>query len=122
MQKVEEERRRTEEKEKKVKEAEERRRREVEEKQRLLGKALIFSPDANRSDEDKQKMMTLVSSSSPPLSVSQLNTDLTHTPPPGLPLPAPSLPPQNKTTVTSEKLPSQILIQGSASINSITDR
>ncbi|XP_060942006.1 EH domain-binding protein 1-like protein 1 isoform X2 [Limanda limanda] len=111
MQKVEEERRKMEEKEKKVKEAEERRRRKVEEKERLLGKALIFSPDANRSDEDKQKMRTLVSSSSPPLSVSQLNTHLTPTPPPGLPLPAPSLPPQNKTTA----------LQGSASINS-TDR
>ncbi|XP_034462125.1 calponin homology domain-containing protein DDB_G0272472-like isoform X6 [Hippoglossus hippoglossus] len=122
MQKEEEERRRKEEEEKKVKEAEERRKREVEEKERLLGKALIFSPDANRSDEDKQKMRTLVSSSSPPSSVSQLNTHLTPTPPPGLPLPAPPLPPQNKTTVTSEKLPSQILIQGSASINSSTDR
>ncbi|XP_069395683.1 EH domain-binding protein 1-like protein 1 isoform X18 [Paralichthys olivaceus] len=134
---VEEKERLLKEKKEKEKEEDEKKRRQVQEEQRKkeeegrkmeeqkrkeLGKALIFSPDANRSDEDKQKMRTLVSSSSSPLSVSQLNTHLTHTPPPGLPLPAPHLPPPNKTSVTSEKLSSQILIQSSASVNSSTDR
>ncbi|XP_054481844.1 EH domain-binding protein 1-like protein 1 isoform X2 [Anoplopoma fimbria] len=139
----EEEKRQLEEKaEWKMKEEEDRKKKEDEQKKKLLqekeemerrkkeeenkrSKEDRAAPtcilEANKSDEDKQKMKTLVSPSSLP--VAQLNTH-TNTPPPifthsptalkdvtQTPLPAPRLPPPDKTSSASEQLPSQILNQ-----------
>ncbi|KAK9536443.1 hypothetical protein VZT92_006219 [Zoarces viviparus] len=141
----EEEKRHLEEKEKaerKMKENEDRKQKEDEQKKKLLQEkeemgrrkkeeenkrskeeraALICSLEANKSDEDKQKMKTLVSP--PSLPVPQLNKH-TDAPPPTFthspaalkdatqtPLPAPHLSPPDKTSGTSEQLPSQILSQ-----------
>ncbi|KAM6911354.1 uncharacterized protein PEZ65_015602 isoform 2-T2 [Lycodopsis pacificus] len=141
----EEEKRHLEEKEKaerKMKEEEDRKQKEDEQKKKLLQEkeemgrrkkeeenkrskeeraAPICSLEANKSDEDKQKMKSLVSPSSLP--VPQLNKH-TDAPPPTFthspvalkdvtqtPLPAPHLPPPDKTSGTSQQLPSQILSQ-----------
>ncbi|XP_075958710.1 uncharacterized protein LOC142960654 isoform X4 [Anarhichas minor] len=141
----EEEKRHLEEKEKaerKLKEEEDRKKKEDEQKNKLLQEkeemgrrkkeeenqrskeqraAPTCTLEANKSDEDKQKMKTLVSPSSLP--VPQLNKH-TDAPPPTFtyspaalkdvtqtPLPAPHLPPPDKTSVTSEQLPSHILSQ-----------
>ncbi|XP_049894302.1 EH domain-binding protein 1-like protein 1 isoform X13 [Epinephelus moara] len=76
-------------------EMERRKKREEEEDKRRKEEraALVCRLEDNKSDEDKQKMKTRVSLSSLP------------------PLPAPHLPPPDKTSVTSEQLPSQILSQ-----------
>ncbi|AWO99896.1 putative EH domain-binding protein 1-like [Scophthalmus maximus] len=110
---------------KKMKEEEEKRREEkrvLEEQKR--------SPDGNKSDEDKQKMRTLVSLSPSSLLVSQLNTDVpppivTHTPPLHLPPPAPHLPTPNRSSAPSEKPPStlqSVYKPSSVTINSDKDR
>ncbi|XP_056254263.1 EH domain-binding protein 1-like protein 1 isoform X11 [Seriola aureovittata] len=102
----------------KKKEEEERRVREEEERRRTEERAApVCSLEVNRSDEDKQKMRTLVSSSSSSSSLpfSLLNThtnipppSFTNTPPPNL-LPAAShLPPPN---TSEQQLPSHILGQ-----------
>ncbi|XP_071316256.1 EH domain-binding protein 1-like protein 1 isoform X11 [Trachinotus anak] len=89
MKEEEEQRRRQQEKEemeRRKKEEEEGRFREEEEKRRREVRAApLCSLEANRSDEDKEKMRTLISSSSPSssLPVSQLNTH-TNIPPPSL--------------------------------------
>ncbi|XP_062289099.1 EH domain-binding protein 1-like protein 1 isoform X5 [Scomber scombrus] len=111
-----------EEKKKRLQEKEEveRRKKEKEQEERRRGEVqvtLACSLEANRSDEDKQKMKTLVSSSS----VSQPKT---HTPPPSFKhspaalrdatqprLIVPHFPPLDKNSVTSEQLPSQSLSQ-----------
>ncbi|CAK6957219.1 EH domain-binding protein 1-like protein 1 isoform X2 [Scomber scombrus] len=111
-----------EEKKKRLQEKEEveRRKKEKEEEERRRGEVqvtLACSLEANRSDEDKQKMRTLVSSSL----VSQPKT---HTPPPSFKhspaalrdatqprLIVPHFPPLDKNSVTSEQLPSQSLSQ-----------
>ncbi|KAI9548215.1 hypothetical protein NQZ68_010434 [Dissostichus eleginoides] len=95
----EEEDRKNKEVDQKKEEMERRRKKEEEDKRRK---------EANKSDEDKQKMKTLVS---PSLPLPQLNTDLlppslTHLPTapkdgPQSPLPAPLLPPPDKTSCTS---------------------
>uniref|UniRef100_A0A3B4VCR2 EH domain binding protein 1-like 1b n=1 Tax=Seriola dumerili TaxID=41447 RepID=A0A3B4VCR2_SERDU len=120
--KEEEQKRKRQEKEemerRKKKEEEERRVREEEERRRTEVRAApVCSLEVNRSDEDKQKMRTLVSSSSSSSSLpfSLLNThtnipppSFTHTPPPNL-LPAAShLPPPN---TSEQQLPSHILGQ-----------
>uniref|UniRef100_A0A8C2WUS3 EH domain binding protein 1 like 1 n=1 Tax=Cyclopterus lumpus TaxID=8103 RepID=A0A8C2WUS3_CYCLU len=125
--------------ERKMKEEEERKKEEDEQKKKLLEEmegrkkeeenkrskedraAPIRSLEANKSDEDKQKMRTLVSPSSLPLP--RLNAH-TNTPPPSFthsptalkdvtqtPLPAPHLPPPDQTSISSEQLPAQILSQ-----------
>ncbi|XP_070773729.1 EH domain-binding protein 1-like protein 1 [Enoplosus armatus] len=94
---------------------------EEEDKRRKEDRAApVCSLETNKSDEDKQKMRTLVSSFSSSLPVFPLNTR-TDVPPPGFthslrdetqaPLPAPGLPPSDKTSITSEQLPSQTLSQ-----------
>ncbi|XP_078028661.1 uncharacterized protein ehbp1l1b isoform X4 [Epinephelus lanceolatus] len=99
--KEEEDRKKKEEEEQKKKllqekeEMERRKKREEEEDKRRKEEraAPVCRLEDNKSDEDKQKMKTRVSLSSLP------------------PLPAPHLPPPDKTSVTSEQLPSQILSQ-----------
>ncbi|XP_074468076.1 uncharacterized protein LOC141753380 isoform X7 [Sebastes fasciatus] len=108
--KVEEERKKREEEEKRCREEKERMKEEEDKRMKEHGAAPACSVEANRSDEDKQKMKTLVSSSLP---APQLNTHAA-VPPPSFTqtqLPAPDLPPLDKTGVTSEQLPSQILSQ-----------
>ncbi|XP_068455980.1 uncharacterized protein [Clinocottus analis] len=139
--KEEQAKRHLEEKEKrKIKEEEGRKKKEDEQKNKLLQEnaemerqkkeenkrseedraAAICSLQANESDEVKQKMKTLVSLSLP---VPLLNAH-TGTPPPSFshsptalkdgtqtPLPAPRLPPTDKTSITSEQRPSQTLSQ-----------
>ncbi|XP_029303867.1 LOW QUALITY PROTEIN: actin cytoskeleton-regulatory complex protein PAN1 [Cottoperca gobio] len=94
---------------------------EDEDKRRKEDRAApVCSMEANKSDEDKKKMKTLFSSSLPVL---RPNTH-TDVPPPSFtplpsalkdvpqtPLPAPRLPPPDKTCVTAEQLLSQILSQ-----------
>ncbi|XP_078122352.1 EH domain-binding protein 1-like protein 1 isoform X6 [Sander vitreus] len=113
--KEEEDRKKKEEEQKKTflqekEEMERRKKKEEEEDKRRKkdGAAQVCSLEANKSDEDKQKMKTLISSSSslPALpSFTHSPTalkDVTQTP-----LPDPRLPPPDRTSVTSEQLPSQ---------------
>lgn len=127
-------RQREEEGERKVKEEEDRKKNEEKQKQRLQEEemerrkkkeednrrrreearaASVCSLEANRSDEDKEKMKTVSS-----LSISELDT---HTPPAGtkhaitalknvtqIKLPAPHFPPLVKSSTASKQLPSQI--------------
>ncbi|XP_044226209.1 calponin homology domain-containing protein DDB_G0272472 isoform X2 [Thunnus albacares] len=134
-----EEKRKREEKEKterRMKEEEDRKKREEEEKNKRLQEKEEMerrkkeeeersSLEANRSDEDKQKMRTLVSPASLPVSQPETHTDVpppssTLTPPlgfkhsPAAPkdatqprLTAPHFPPLDKNSITSEQLPSQ---------------
>ncbi|XP_063342803.1 EH domain-binding protein 1-like protein 1 isoform X2 [Pelmatolapia mariae] len=116
--KEEEDRKKNEEKQKqKLQEEEiERRKKKEEEDRRRREEARAASVcrlEANRSDEDKEKMKTVSS-----LSISELNT---HTPPGGTKhantalknvtqtkLPAPHFPPLVKSSTASKQLPSQI--------------
>ncbi|XP_049447358.1 EH domain-binding protein 1-like protein 1 isoform X11 [Epinephelus fuscoguttatus] len=98
--KEEEDRKKKEEEQKKKllqeeEEMERRKKREEEEDKRRKEEraAPVCRLEDNKSDEDKQKMKTRVSLSSLP------------------PLPAPHLPPPDKTSIASEQLPSQILSQ-----------
>ncbi|XP_068572266.1 EH domain-binding protein 1-like protein 1 isoform X3 [Cebidichthys violaceus] len=104
------------------KEEMERRKKEEENKRSKEDRAApICSLEANKSDEDKQKMKTLVSPSSLPVPQLNKHTDapphtFTHSPATlkdvtQTPLPASHFPPPDKTSVTSEQLPSQILSQ-----------
>uniref|UniRef100_A0A3Q4GRG4 EH domain-binding protein 1-like protein 1 n=1 Tax=Neolamprologus brichardi TaxID=32507 RepID=A0A3Q4GRG4_NEOBR len=108
--KEEEDRKKNEEKQKQKLQEEEMERRKKKEEARA---ASVCSLEANRSDEDKEKMKTVSS-----LSISELNT---HTPPAGTKhantalknvtqtnLPAPHFPPLVKSSTASKQLPSQI--------------
>ncbi|XP_039474283.1 trichohyalin-like isoform X2 [Oreochromis aureus] len=116
--KEEEDRKKNEEKQKqKLQEEEMERRKKKEEDDRRRREearaASVCSLEANRSDEDKEKMKTVSS-----LSISELDT---HTPPAGtkhaitalknvtqIKLPAPHFPPLVKSSTASKQLPSQV--------------
>ncbi|XP_025766494.1 microtubule-associated protein futsch [Oreochromis niloticus] len=116
--KEEEDRKKNEEKQKqKLQEEEMERRKKKEEDDRRRREearaASVCSLEANRSDEDKEKMKTVSS-----LSISELDT---HTPPAGtkhaitalknvtqIKLPAPHFPPLVKSSTASKRLPSQV--------------
>ncbi|XP_029374387.1 EH domain-binding protein 1-like protein 1 isoform X2 [Echeneis naucrates] len=111
--KEEEERKKEDEEQKRKhqeKEEIERRKKQEEERRRTEVRAAPFcSLEANRSDEDKQKMKTLVSSSSSSSSASSLLSQLnTHT---DISLATSHLAPLNQASVMSSQLPSQLLSQ-----------
>ncbi|KAF3705663.1 EH domain-binding protein 1-like protein 1 [Channa argus] len=147
---MEEEDRKREQEEKRIKEEENRKKKEEEQKKNLLQQRDQMErrkeededkrrKEANRSDEDKQKMRTQVScvSSSSPVSQPKTHGNIlppsfTHTHPPSLVFPAPHLPHLDINSAAPKQLPSQIHSQsqsrqtapqlinkpGSASINS----
>ncbi|KAM6983445.1 uncharacterized protein ehbp1l1b [Tautogolabrus adspersus] len=84
--------------ERRKKEEEDRKKREEEQKKKLLHEKeeIEIKMEANKSDEDKQKMRTLVDAP-PPTSAPQT------------PFPTSHLPPPAKTSVAPQQLPSQIL-------------
>ncbi|KAA8586758.1 hypothetical protein FQN60_000594, partial [Etheostoma spectabile] len=91
---------------------------EEEDKRRKKDRAAhVCSLEANKSDEDKQKMKTLVSSSSS--SSLPALPSFTHSPTAlkdvrQTPLPDFHLPPPDRTSVTSEQLPSRVSSQSQA--------
>ncbi|XP_070700082.1 EH domain-binding protein 1-like protein 1 isoform X6 [Pempheris klunzingeri] len=108
-----EKKKKEEDRKKKEEEMERLKKKQEEEEKRRKETRAVCSVEANKSDEDKQKMRTLVSSSSshtdfPP-------TGFTHSPPPKgatqTPLPAPHLPPLDKNSTASQQPPSEILSQ-----------
>ncbi|KAI3373817.1 hypothetical protein L3Q82_022402, partial [Scortum barcoo] len=86
----------------------ERRKKKEEDKKRMEDRvAPVCSLEVNKSDEDKQKMRTLVSSLPPPPTFTHSALrDVTQSP-----LPALHLPPPDETSITSARLPAPTISQ-----------